>query len=159
MKKTQKKTTKSKSETMTVAEFCALTGFERSWLSRLASRGHFPPSVNGVYQREKAIRGLFRYLKEREALQLQKMELNAIEIEIKKIELEERKSQYWPKEKVKTELEAMALGIKGFFHRALEVEWPAKALGKTRPELYLLGVEMTDKICSEFRAKAEPWMK
>lgn len=143
---------------ISVAKLSELSGFERSWLSRLSVRGYFPPSENGVYDHDAALAGLFRYWKESKS-RLIKLKEKKLENDIKKqeIEIAQMNGLYFPKEKVKADLFAIGLGIRGLFQKVLENEWPAKAVGKSQIELIELGRQTTGRICDEFNDKTHQW--
>jgi hypothetical protein len=137
-----------------------ITGFERARLSQLAGKGYYPPLDKGSYDLFAFLTGLCKYFREaRERSTVLKESILKTKDAMQKLELAEMEKRILPKEKVCADMKATGLGIRGMFQRAFETEWPARAVGKTQIEMVEIGRQMTDKLCAEFRVRADAWLK
>jgi hypothetical protein len=139
-----------------VAELCGVSGFDQSWLHRLAKRGYFPESWEGEYPFRESVRGLLGYLRETKSRlsQLRERKLKA-EIAIQAVKLKELRARYVPRTKAARDLEETNRMQRRILEPILTKAWPAEAVGKTQIGLIELGRATTDRICGEFRKRKD----
>lgn len=141
---------------------CALTGFTDRWHRIVAAKGYYPPPVDGVYQMEATIRGLFKYQREltaksKEELQRKHELLLDKRIEQAEFDLSVAKQKYKPTAEIAVALMAIQEEQKSALNFFLIDQLPALNAGLDAAAQRKNNRECLVSICKRFQEWARQY--
>ena len=143
-------------------DLCALTRLSDRRHRQIQKEGYFPPPVEGKYEFEATVRGLFTYYQESKAPSKLKQEQHALtkaRRETAEEELAILRGEYVRTALIGPALLNCSMQQRSVLQRKLEGELAPKLAGKSYPEIRALICSVVEEVCGIFREEIKKWMQ
>lgn len=148
----------SDSAQISAEALCALTGLTDRRHRQIAKLGYFPPPLDGQYQQDLALQGLFRYYRELGDVRRKKRdEIDAEKLRKLKRENDEGDGRLADKEKLAEAVGPLLTSFRDLSYQKLENEIPMAMAGMDVPQARIIGRRYADELLRKLQDIFRAW--